>query len=137
MKLIAGGARRMTQRTFKVVLIKPSHYDDDGYVRYDLLARSDSFVTAIERLRQASERRQIALVCSEADPARCHRHLLVARALVDAGMPNDRVVHLLSHGSQLPESAIPSQLGLLEDVQAWKSPQSVLHKVQPRISSDV
>lgn len=59
-------------------------YGRDGRPDYDLVARQPWFHAGIARLAVAlDQRRQVALMCTEANPDRCHRRLLVARAVTD------------------------------------------------------
>ncbi len=60
-------------------------YDSDDRVDYALVGRSRSFLDGISRLEQQIRTRTVALLCSEEDPARCHRRLLVGRALEELG----------------------------------------------------
>ena len=80
---------------------------------------------------------RVALMCSEEDPAHCHRHLLVARVLVARGVP---VQHIRGDGrlqaetdlaaaqarATVPEGQMP--LFDLEETTVWKSTRSVLPK---------
>ena len=50
---------------------------------------------SLERLRQGMEKFRIALMCAEKDPLECHRAVLVARQMHDAGTP---VQHILADG---------------------------------------
>jgi len=59
---------------------KPRCYVD-GRVQYARLAREPSFQEGIERVLAGMKRCRIALLCAEEDPARCHRAVLVGRAL--------------------------------------------------------
>ena len=60
-------------------------YDSDDRVDYALVGRSRSFLDGISRLEQEIRTRTVALLCSEEDPTRCHRRLLVGRALEELG----------------------------------------------------
>jgi len=62
----------------------PSCYED-GKVKYDRLANTPQFRSAIERLLTGREKHRIALMCAEKEPLECHRTILVARYLVAAG----------------------------------------------------
>ena len=53
-------------------------HDDDGYVLYNKLAESPMFKEGISRLIQGASDYRIAVMCSEAKPDSCHRHLLIA-----------------------------------------------------------
>ena len=61
-------------------------YDAEGRVDYALVERSRQFADGIHRLEGEIPARRIALLCSEEDPARCHRRLLVGRALSERGI---------------------------------------------------
>jgi uncharacterized protein (DUF488 family) len=56
-------------------------YDAEGHVLYGRLAESPAFQEGIGRVLAGAQRQRIALLCSEEDPARCHRHLLIGRVL--------------------------------------------------------
>jgi uncharacterized protein (DUF488 family) len=61
-------------------------YDAQGHVRYDRLAESPAFREGIDRVLAGAQTQRIALLCSEEDPARCHRHLLIGRVLGNRGV---------------------------------------------------
>lgn len=67
-----------------------------GKVDYDLLARTAPFQAGLERVKAGARTHRIALMCAEKDPLDCHRTILVARNLVEQGVP---VGHILSDGS--------------------------------------
>lgn len=73
----------------------PSCYED-GRVRYDRLACTDSFRAGLDRLARGSEIETVAILCTEKDPLDCHRTLLVGRSLTDRGFTVD---HILEDGS--------------------------------------
>ena len=68
----------------------------DGFADYPRMAEQASFVAGLSRLKQGSDRYRLALMCSEADPADCHRALLIGRQLSSCGLP---VGHILREGS--------------------------------------
>lgn len=74
--------------------------DPDCYVhdkvQYDRLARTDLFLSGIDRVVDGASRFRVALMCAEKDPLDCHRTILVARHLVARGC---QVVHILASGS--------------------------------------
>jgi uncharacterized protein (DUF488 family) len=61
-------------------------YDAKGRVDYVLVGCSRPFLDGISRLEQEVRARTVALLCSEEDPARCHRRLLVGWALEERGI---------------------------------------------------
>ena len=60
-------------------------YDSDGRVDYALVGCSRPFLDGISRLEKEIRARTVVLLCSEENPARCHRKLLVGRALEELG----------------------------------------------------
>ncbi len=113
----------------------PRYYDDGGHVRYDLWSASAAFQDGIEKLERAAARYRLTLLCSEADPAACHRHLLIARVLLNRGWSAARIRHIGAGGTITPEDALQPQAEMFAELKPWRSPLSVLHKVQPSISS--
>ncbi len=71
-------------------------YDATGRVDYRLVGCSVLFLEEISRLEQEIEVQAVALLCSEEDPARCHRRLLVGRSLEKQGIT---VRHIRGDGS--------------------------------------
>jgi uncharacterized protein (DUF488 family) len=60
-------------------------YNAKGQVDYALVGCSRPFLNGISRLEKELRTHTAALLCSEEDPARCHRRLLVGRALEELG----------------------------------------------------
>lgn len=58
-------------------------YDGKGRVLYDRLAASPAFQEGIDRVLGGAQDSRVALLCSEENPSRCHRHLLIGRVLRD------------------------------------------------------
>ncbi len=113
----------------------PEFYDADGYVLYDRLAASPSFLDGIERLEEGIQKYRVALMCSEEDPAECHRNLLVGRVLADRGM---ELRHIRGDGRLQSQAELdresgagdPRQQFLFEELKEspWKSIRSVSPK---------
>jgi uncharacterized protein (DUF488 family) len=82
---------------------EPELYDAKGHARYDLVARTERFQAGLDRLIGGAASYRVAIMCSEEDPARCHRRLLVTRALVGRGV---EVRHLRGNGSLLTEAEL-------------------------------
>lgn len=116
-----------------------SFYDEEGHVRYDRLSASPMFAEGVRRLLSGASRTRVAMVCSEGDPAQCHRHLLIARVLHERGV---EVTHILPDGSTAGYQAVaertPVQRALFDDEEEsqWRSPLSVLHNTPLSHSSD-
>jgi uncharacterized protein (DUF488 family) len=111
------------------------YYDVEGHVRYDLWSESPEFRAGIDELLELIRAESVALLCSEEDPTRCHRHLLVARVLAARGVEAGEILHIRASGELIPDDQIPLQMDLFGGSDTWRSPQSVLHKVQPSTSS--
>ncbi len=60
-------------------------YDTKGRVDYALVEKSRSFLDGIKSVEREIQNNRISLLCSEEDPTRCHRRLLVGRALEERG----------------------------------------------------
>lgn len=69
----------------------PSFYEN-GKVQYRRLAKTEEFQAAIRRLQLEVEKQHVVLMCAESEPLQCHRTILVARELSDAGI-NVRHIH--------------------------------------------
>jgi uncharacterized protein (DUF488 family) len=66
----------------------PDAYDDDGRVRYAAIRGTSAFEQRLlEVITAADAGRQQALLCTEADPADCHRSVLVAHAFYESDLP--------------------------------------------------
>jgi uncharacterized protein (DUF488 family) len=78
-----------------------------GVADYEKMAVTPDFHAGIARLAEAAEQSRVAAMCSEADPLDCHRCLLVARALVGAGV---EIAHILASGEVVRHAAVEDQL---------------------------
>lgn len=78
-----------------------------GKVQYDRLARESCFAEGIRRVVQGMDRYRIALLCAEKDPIECHRALLVARRISEAGFA---VAHIHADGSLERHEELESRL---------------------------
>jgi len=110
------------------------YYDAEGYVLYGRRAASPEFLAGIERLERGRRQHRIALLCSEEDPAGCHRHLLIGRVLASRGIA---VQHIRGDGRlQAADELESPQMALFAELEesAWKSIRSVLPR-EPRATS--
>ena len=114
-------------------------YDDQGHVRYGRLAASPAFQEGLDRVLARAQTSRVALLCSEEDPSRCHRHLLIGRVLWERGVPvshirrdgrieieADLAASETSAGSQTRND---SQATLFDHDPQWRSPRPVSGKV--------
>jgi hypothetical protein len=127
-------------------------YDDEGHVLYWRVAESPLFLSGIARLEHGIQIYRVAIMCSEENPAICHRHLLVGRVLGARGVQirhirgksqlqtDEEVNRYRPNASRnaLPQPLLfdaPTQQ--MEDLKdEWKSIQSVLHRKQRQNSSE-
>jgi uncharacterized protein (DUF488 family) len=115
-------------------------YDLQGYVLYGRVAEAPFFLRGIERLENGAARYRVAIMCSEEDPAVCHRHLLVGRVIQGRGVT---VEHIRGDGRLQPDAELdagraagrqPSLFGEAEE-DSWRSLRSVLPRNRPPNSS--
>jgi len=67
---------------------------------YAQIVKRDWFIRGIERLLHYAADRPTTILCSEEDPARCHRHFLIAEYLRQ-NHPNIEVLHIRGNGTLL------------------------------------
>ena len=67
------------------------------------------FLQAIERLLELADEQITAIMCSEEDPTKCHRHHLIARHLLDAH-PEVDVRHIRGDGTVFSARAVRASL---------------------------
>ena len=97
-----------------------------GKVQYDLLAKEPPFSAGLERLRSGMERHRIALMCAEKDPLDCHRAVLVARRVYEAGVP---VEHILADGRLEQHAQMEARMLAvlkLSDTDMFRSKEEIL-----------
>jgi uncharacterized protein (DUF488 family) len=119
------------------------HYDDRGRALYSKMGKDKDFLEAIARIERGASEFRIALLCSEEDPAHCHRRLLVGRVLVERG---GELLHIRGDGRIDDEPAIAGASGkpltqtqpaLFPEIneERWRSTASVLPKNRQPSSS--
>lgn len=122
----------------------PEFYDPDGFVLYSRIAKSPLFLEGIERLMNGIRNYRVVLMCSEENPAHCHRRLLVGRVLSDKSV---QIHHIRGDGrlqseyevareaDQIRKDNGQQRLFDLKEATEWKSTQSVLQKKALKNSS--
>jgi uncharacterized protein (DUF488 family) len=76
---------------------------------YDELRASPAFRQGIAELLALASVQRVAMMCSEGDHRQCHRHKLIAPALLQNGA---QVLHIQPDGSLVDEDQEPRQLAL-------------------------
>ena len=91
--------------------------DNLGNCDYSKLASTDNFREGLKYLLKGTEENTLCILCSEEDPAKCHRGLLISRELAKLGIEVRHIRHDGSIESQEHfESRIPPvQLNLFSD----------------------
>jgi hypothetical protein len=79
----------------------------DGRADYALMAEQPEFKQALAALARASSGRRVALVCSENEPLKCHRALLIGRRLAELGV---EVKHIHASGYAEPHKEFEARL---------------------------
>lgn len=118
---------------------------ENGKVQYRRLARTEEFQAATKWLRLEAEKHKVVLMCAESEPLQCHRTILVAREVSDAGTSVTHIHadgHLESHsdamtrllkllGWPIQEDLFRSYDQLLED--AYAEQESRIAYVDPQL----
>lgn len=74
-------------------------------IQYPLVMKLDGYQKGIYRLLEIMRETQgrVAVMCSEVDPRKCHRHDLITRSLIDPNLDifdvSLRVIHILHDGN--------------------------------------
>jgi uncharacterized protein (DUF488 family) len=113
-----------------------SHYDERGRVLYSKVGKGEEFLEGIARLERGADEFRVALMCSEEDPAHCHRRLLIGRVLVERGA---ELLHIRGKGELQDEAEVvrasgkllaETQPALFQDLaeDKWRSTASVSPK---------
>lgn len=92
----------------------PELYDESGHPDYGKMARTEVFRAELEALKKLVREQRVAILCSEEDPNRCHRRLLVVKVLCQENPAYKEVRHIRKDGSAQLENdlARPDQAGL-------------------------
>ena len=78
---------------------KPSDgdlYGEDGKADYRKIRALESFQAGVDAVLGIAERHTAVLMCSEEEPSKCHRHLLIEPAMLQRGVG---LMHIRRDGS--------------------------------------
>ena len=78
-------------------------------VDYPEVMKREWFIKGIERLLELADEQTTAILCSEENPAECHRHHLIAKYLMTA-YPEVSVRHIRGDGTVFGAAAITESL---------------------------
>lgn len=107
---------------------------ENGRVRYDRVAGTESFRRGIDELLDEAASDRIAVMCSESEPLNCHRTLLVAQALDECG---GVVEHIRADGSLASHAAVINDLLAkhnLSDAQTDLFPRTRAERVREAVA---
>jgi uncharacterized protein (DUF488 family) len=99
------GGRPADPTCFRVQMAMLAAGDLPRSVDYVEVMKREWFRQGIGRLLELAAGEATAILCSEEDPAKCHRHHLIARYLKDAH-PQVEVLHIRGDGSLLPAASL-------------------------------
>jgi uncharacterized protein (DUF488 family) len=97
------GGRPDDPGLYKRGRVPEGHADYLKLVDYSAVARQPRFQAGVDRLLELAARGPTAMMCSEEDPNRCHRHHLIAQELLRRGVP---VAHIRSDGRLEPAARV-------------------------------
>jgi len=99
------GGRPTDPTCYKHRVMPPEGTDYLHEVDYPEVMRRDWFVKGIQRLVAIADEQTTAVLCSEENPAECHRHHLIAKYLFEA-YPEIDVRHIRGDGNIISARSI-------------------------------
>ncbi len=88
--------------------LNKSYYATDGYLNFNLFAKSPVFLSGVEKLNKGINRGYVfVLMCAEKDPLNCHRSIMIGRELLKIGF---NVQNILSNGNLQSQKEIENRL---------------------------
>jgi len=73
----------------------PDYIIGTGKIDYEKYAQSEEYISTLEFLIEETVGKRAAIMCAEADPRQCHRHLLITKSLLEKDI---EVIHILADG---------------------------------------
>ena len=108
------GGRPFDPKCYKSRTLPAEGVDYLHEVDYPEVMKREWFVKGIERLLELADEQTTAIMCSEEDPAQCHRHHLIAKYLMRV-YPEVNVRHIRGDGTAFSAASL---LVSVDDVQA-------------------
>jgi len=84
-----------------------SVYDEKGIVDYEKLVKTEVFLSGLKELEEMSLKHNIAIMCSEQDPIKCHRFLAISRELARREY---RVLHIKDFNIRAKQAQLEDDL---------------------------
>lgn len=83
-------------------------YDSDGKVIYEVIKKKKFFRDGLERLLTAYKKQvPLALMCSESNPAECHRSKLIGQELLNHGIS---IRHIVGEHKAKPQETVMAEI---------------------------
>jgi uncharacterized protein (DUF488 family) len=80
---------------------------------YEKIARTEEFLSGLERVKKGLNQYNIALMCAEKDPINCHRAILISRYLKKKEI---EILHILPNGQLESQTELEKRLIALFDL---------------------
>lgn len=110
----------------------------DGRADYGRITELPAFRRGVERLEEGAKRYTIALMCAEREPLDCHRGVLIAPVLKQAGWA---VRHLLADGSieehQQTEARLVARMGVDPLIDALADDKELLRRAYQERGAEI
>lgn len=85
-------------------------------VDYPEVMKKDWFVKGVARLLEIADEQTTAILCSEEDPAQCHRHHLIAKYLMREH-PEVKIVHIRGNGDTFGAASLLNNVDKQEEAE--------------------
>ncbi len=99
------GGRPADPSCYKNGQIPDGHADFLHLVDYPAVMTKAFFQGGIQQLIELSAQKRVSVMCSEEDPAQCHRHHLIGRYLTTQGI---MVLHIRGDGQKVKDQLLPN-----------------------------
>lgn len=110
------GGRPNDPSCYKNKLVPDGKADYLHLVDYPLVMAKDWYQKGLQQLIAIGQQSRTAILCSEENPAHCHRHHLIGKSLVEKGIV---VLHIRGDGNLVKDQQLPD---LHEDLPAQQLP---------------
>jgi len=105
------GGRPKDPTCYKHNTIPDKAADYQHEIDYPAVMKRPWFLNGIQQLVETTGQYTTSILCSEEDPARCHRHHLIARYLMDE-YPGISILHIRGDSSIMEAKSIQSALDI-------------------------
>jgi uncharacterized protein (DUF488 family) len=99
------GGRPKDPSCYKDGKLPEGHANYLHLVEYPSVMTKDFFIKGIERLVDIAKNEIVSVMCSEEDPAQCHRHHLIGKYLARQDIT---VLHIRADGNHVKDQHLPN-----------------------------